>query len=228
MTIRWGALGLSLLMLVLFVMVLGFVIHATNLGWSGLTTDLTGISRLYSEIAPANLGIFAHMIAGAAITALAPLQLIPLVRRKWPAMHRRFGRIIGVAALLAGLGGLAYIALRGTVGGPHMSIAFAIYGALMIVAALQTIRHARARRFTLHQDWALRLFFLAIGSWLYRVHYGLWHLSTDGAGMHDDFTGPFDQVNLWAFYVPYLLILEVVLWRRGRGLFAPNARVVAP
>ncbi|MEL7114630.1 MAG: DUF2306 domain-containing protein [Pseudomonadota bacterium] len=215
---RLGRISLSIGMVFLAFLTLGFVAHATLLGWSGLTRDLSGVSRLWSDIAAANTGVFAHMIAGAVITLLAPLQLIPGLRAKLPAVHRASGRVIVLLALIAALGGLTYIALNGTIGGPHMSIAFAVYGGLMAVTALQAIRYARARNFDLHQEWALRLFFLAIGSWLYRVHYGLWDLATGGAGMQPDFRGPFDQVNLWAFYVPYLAALEWALWRQGRGL----------
>jgi hypothetical protein len=96
-----------------------------------------------------------------------------------------------------------------------MDIGFALYGLLLLLAALQTIRHARARRFALHQTWALRLFWLALASWLYRVHYGLWYLATDGLWSNPQFTGGFDLVQNFAFYLPYLLGVEVYLKRRS-------------
>lgn len=214
---RWPwtqAIGLSLLA----VLTLGFVLHALGLGLGGLAGRLPEPSRLMSEVTAANIAIFGHMMAGALITLAAPLQLIGAVRRRWPALHRWSGRVLVAAALLSALGGLAYIGLRGTIGGWDMSLSFAIYGALLAGSAVQVFRHARAARWVQHQDWALRFFFLAIGSWLYRVHYGLWELATGGVGTRANFSGAFDLVNIWAFYVPYLLVLEWVLWRRGRGL----------
>jgi hypothetical protein len=57
---------------------------------------------------------------------------------------------------------------------------------------------------------------LALSSWLYRVHYGLWFLVTGGLGSEPDFSGLFDRVQVFAFYLPYLLALEIWL-RRTRA-----------
>ena len=207
---------------------LWFVDHSLRLGISGFTQDLTETSRLYSEVISANLAIFGHMVLGAVITVLAPLQLVPVLRRALPKLHRWSGRVIVFAALGTALGGLVYMALRGTVGGPPMTLAFTIYGVLVAGCAIETLRAARARRWLDHRDWAVRLFFLCIASFLYRVHYGLWFTFTDGCCVQEDFLGAFDLVNIWAFYVPYLLIVEAVLARQGRGLFARRTGHVAP
>src|SRR3546814_7633804 len=57
-----------------------------------------------------------------------------------------------------------------------MDIGFAIYGALMILCAERAFTHARQRRFDAHRAWAIRLFALTVGSWLYRMEYALWYL----------------------------------------------------
>jgi len=214
--------ALTVFLLLLALATLEFVAYALQLGQDGLQGNAQS-SRLISEVAGANFGIFLHMITGAVITALAPLQLIPALRRRVPILHRWSGRVLVGLAVITSLGGLTYIALNGTIGGLHMSLAFAIYGLLMLVCAQQTYSHARAKNWATHRDWALRLFFLAIGSWLYRVHYAIWVPSTNSAGMTSDFTGWFDQINLWAFFVPYLLLLEIALRAQGRGFFARNA-----
>jgi uncharacterized membrane protein len=217
---RGRDLGLTALMVLVLLLGAAFVWHGLTLGLSGLTRDISATSQLQSDSTLANLGIFSHMITGALITALAPLQLVPGLRRRWPRLHRVTGRLIVGAALIAALGGLSYMALRGTVGGAPMTAAFTLYGLLVALCVVQTIRMARAGRFRAHRDWAVRLFFLCIASLLYRVHYGLWFMTTDGVAVQDDFRGAFDLFNIWAFYLPYLLIVELVLARRGRGLFA--------
>lgn len=224
---RLGAWALSALMLFVALCTLWFVDHATRLGVSGLTSDLSETSRLFSDNTSANAAIFSHMILGAIITLLAPLQLVPVLRRRFPALHRWSGRVIVLAALGTALGGLTYMTLRGTVGGTPMTLAFTIYGGLVAWTAIETIRAARARRWQDHQDWAVRLFFLCIASLLYRVHYGLWFTFAGEAAplyVQDDFRGTFDLINIWAFYVPYLLIVEAVLAARGRGLFARSTQ----
>lgn len=86
--------------------------------------------------------------------------------------------------------------------------------------------------------WALRLFALAIGSWLYRMEYGLWFMFTNAVGHQDDFRGWFDQLMAFFFFLPNLLIVEFILkankfsqknWVRGSltGVYLTAATLVA-
>ena len=95
-----------------------------------------------------------------------------------------------------------------------MNVGFGLYGALTVVAAFQAIRHARARRFDQHSAWAIRLFALAIGSWLYRMDYGFWRIVANGLGHTRSFDGPFDIVMVFFFYIPNLLVAEVFIRTR--------------
>jgi len=182
---------------------------------------------LYEPASPAaTVGIGVHFAAGGIILALGSIQLIGAIRARLPAVHRWIGRIYVSAAILAGLGGLAFIFVRGTIGGPVMSLGFGLYGVLTVLCAVQAFRYARARRFDAHRAWALRLFALAIGSWLYRMDYGFWLLLTGGAGHTDTFRGPFDQVMAFFFYVPNLLVVELLL-RSGRRNASLSGKVAA-
>lgn len=200
-------------LLLVILLVSPFVVYAAGFGQDGLRGTLDAPHYLFSGNAPANAGIFSHMLLGAAITLLVPLQLIRPLRQRLPALHRWTGRLVTLAAGITALGGLVYIGLRGTIGGAVMDAGFTLYGALMLLAAWQTYRHARARRITQHNAWALRLFWLVLGSWLYRVHYGLWYLATDGLWSTPAFTGAFDLVQNFAFYMPYLIGVEIYLQR---------------
>jgi hypothetical protein len=167
--------------------------------------------------AAATAGIGLHFAAGGLILALGGIQLIGAIRTRWPAVHRWIGRVYVTASLLAGLGGITFILTSGTIGGPVMSLGFGLYGVLTVLCAVQAFRHARARRFDVHRAWALRLFALAIGSWLYRMDYGFWLLFTGGAGHTGDFHGPFDQVMAFFFYIPNLLVVEMLLRSTRKG-----------
>lgn len=187
------------------------------------------LPNLYAASAPAaSAGIGAHFFAGAVLLLLGPIQLVGEIRAKAPAVHRWIGRVYAFAALAAGVGGLVFILVRGTVGGWMMSVAFATYGALMVVAAVQTVRHAMARRIEAHRGWAIRLFALAIGSWLYRICYGLFFaiMGADDPGHTDAFSGWFDYVMDWAFFVPPLIVAELFI-RARQGNASTAARVGA-
>jgi hypothetical protein len=180
---------------------------------------------LYDTKRPAaTVGIGVHFAMGGVILVLGSVQFIPRLRDRLPALHRWLGRVYVIAALLAGLGGLGFIVVKGTIGGPVMNLGFGLYGLLMIVAAIQTLRHAIARRLDTHRAWAVRLYALAIGSWLYRMDYGFWLLLTDGVGHTGNFRGAFDLVMAFFFYVPNLLVAELFIrWRRLA--LSPSARI---
>jgi len=208
----------TILLLVLALNTGWFVLYSGDLGLRGLLSEVPGeVSRVFLDAAVvANVGIALHMIAGAVLTFGAPLQTLPIVRRRWPGLHRRFGYVLFVLAIATGLGGFVYITLNSTIGGWWMSLWFAIYGAAMIWTAVNTIYFALAKDQRRHFAWAVRLVVLAVGSWIYRVHYGIWYAATGGIGSNDAFTGLFDQIQVFAFFVPYLLIAEFFLRRRNR------------
>lgn len=168
----------------------------------------------------ASIGIGLHLLAGVVLLLLGPVQLVAALRKRWPTLHRWSGRIYASAAMLAGAGGLAFIFAKGTIGGTQMDIAFAIYGLALMLAAGNAVRHARARRFDAHRAWAIRLFALVIGSWLYRIEYTGWRVFAGNLGHTATFDGPFDTAMLYFFFVPNLLLAEIFLRakREGAGL----------
>ncbi len=174
----------------------------------------------------ASIGIGLHLSAGAVLLLLGPIQLVGALRKRWPALHRWSGRVYASAAVLAGAGGLVFILAKGTIGGTPMDIAFAIYGLALILAAGNAVRHARARRFDAHRAWAIRLFALVVGSWLYRIEYTAWRVFAGGIGHTATFDGPFDTVMLYFFFVPNLLLAETFL-RARRARAAPALQAAA-
>jgi len=206
----------TFLLLVLGINTGWFVVYSGDLGLRGLTSEAPReVSRVFHDGGVlANAGIALHMIAGAVLTFGAPLQALPIVRRRWPGLHRRFGYVLFVLAVATGLGGLVYITLNGTVGGWWMSLWFTIYGVAMIWAASNTVYHAIAKDMRRHFAWAVRLVILAVGSWIYRMHYAIWYAATGGVASNEAFTGLFDQIQVAAFFVPYLLIAEIIVRRR--------------
>lgn len=167
----------------------------------------------------ANLGstgsIGLHFFTGALIMVLGGIQLAGAVRARWPRVHRWIGRIYIVLAVLTALGGLGFIVLQGTVGAGAMNVGFGLYGLLMMVASIQTIRYARAGVFRAHRAWAIRLFALVIASWLYRLEYGVSGL-LDVGGRTPDFRGWFDLVMNFFFYLPNLAVAELYLRAESR------------
>jgi hypothetical protein len=215
----WGSATLFGLYILAFYA--GALAEGEMVKWNG---NLAGLYQPGARAATAGIGL--HFAAGGVILVLGCIQLMGGVRRRWPAVHRWTGRVYVTASALAGVGGLTFILTNGTIGGTVMDVGFGLYGVLMVIAAVQAVRHARARRMELHRAWALRLFALAIGSWLFRMDYGFWLLLTGGAGHTATYGGPFDYVMDFFFYIPNLLLVEAFI-RARRTSAAPAMRVAA-
>ena len=195
-----------------------FAVHAVTRGLGAVSGDAEAQGRFAGNGGIGPLGLYLHMIFGGIISLLALLQWAGPVRRRWPLVHRLSGRLVAGLAALTAVGGLTYIALEGTIGGPQMSAGFTLYGVLMLVAAVQAPRLAMAGEYTRHRRWAVRLIVLCLASWLYRVHYGVFYAiqcPDDAAACvpwsTPEFSGLFDLIQNWAFYLPYLILAEIWL-----------------
>jgi len=186
-------------------------------------TAFAGVADRWDEALPelhdpavplAVLAIGAHFATGGILLLLGPIQLIGAIRRAVPALHRWLGRLYVASAGIAGLGGLGFIVSKGTIGGTVMNVGFGLYGLLMVLCATLAFTHARSGRMERHRAWAIRLFALTVGSWLYRMEYGFWFLTAGRVGHTDNFTGGFDMLMAFAFYLPNLAVAELFIRAR--------------
>ena len=204
-----------LLVAVFYLTLLPFLTHGFGMIWVGLSYDAARQSYLFADgQRVGNAAMMLHILTGTLLVALVPLQLLMALRQRFTRFHQLLGKGLITLALITGLAGMVYIPLRGTIGGPVMSAAFFLYGLCLFTAALMVARMALDGNRAGHWAWGLRLFWLALGSWLYRVHYTLWYLLTGGLWSEPDFSGPFDLVQNFAFFIPYLLAVQVWISRR--------------
>jgi hypothetical protein len=154
----------------------------------------------------ANLGIGLHFFMGTVLVLAWPILFSARIRVRHRAVHRWTGRVYVTAGFLAGVGGLSFIVARHNGGPAH--VAFALWGSVMMLSAVAAYVHARARRFDLHRAWAIRLFAMVLGSWLFDLEIRAWRDLTGGIGMTDSEDGPFDYAILYLFFVPNLVIAE--------------------
>lgn len=207
-TLRSG-LATAILLVVFYLTLLPFLLHGFGMIGIGLSLDAARQSYLFAGgNGVAKAAMMLHILTGSVLLALVPLQLIRAIRERFTRFHRALGAILIGLALITGLAGMAYIPLRGTIGGPVMSAAFFLYGLCLFTSALMLARMALSGNRAGHWAWGLRLFWMVLGSWLYRVHYTLWYLLTGGLGSEPDFSGPFDVLQNFAFFVPYLLAVQ--------------------
>lgn len=201
----------------------GLVIFASYIGISYGRAALGGPAGESSWVQGDWLGnslLSLHLVFALLLTAIGVSQLVPPIRRRAPAVHRTLGRVFMVGALLGSLSGFYLIWVRGTVGGLPMHLATSLNGALIIAFAWLAWQHARARRFTEHRRWALRLFIVVNGVWFFRVGLMLWLMIWQApVGFNPtSFTGPFVYALSFAQFLFPLAVLELYLRARGRSM----------
>ena len=162
-----------------------------------------------------NFAFGVHVVLAAVITASGLVQLLPVIRRRAPALHRWNGRVFVTLAVVMSLGGLWLVWGRGTYLTIPGAVSISLLGVLTLVAAATTVWHARARRIASHEAWALRLFLLCSGVWFQRVGYMAW-IILNGApvGIGPRMDGAFDIA--WGFgqFILPLTVLELYLLAR--------------
>jgi hypothetical protein len=170
----------------------------------------------------ANLGIGMHFVSGTVLVLAWPILLSGRIRARYRAVHRWTGRVYVTAGLLAGTGGLSFIFTHGAYS-QSASIAFGIWGAVMMLSAVMAYVHARAKRFDLHRAWAIRLFAMVLGSWLFDLEIRAWKDLAGGIGFgKGDTSGPLDYAMLYLFFVPNLLVAEFFIRNKHRRVLQPG------
>lgn len=170
----------------------------------------------------ANLGIGMHFVMGAILVLAWPILLSSRIRARHRKVHRWTGRVYVSAGLLAGIGGMSFILIHGAYN-PASSIAFGIWGTLMMICAVMAYVHARAKRFDRHRAWAIRLFAMVLGSWLFDLEFRAWNDLTGGLGIgKGSSSGPFDYAILYLFFLPNLLVAEFFIRNKHKQIALPR------
>lgn len=109
-----------------------------------------------------NLPLLIHVLGASAYYLLAAVQMIPGVRRKHPAWHRRAGRIAiltGVASALA----CTWITLAHPhVQGPMLYYARLVFGPMWMLCLILGYVSIRKGMYQAHRAWMIRAFAIAM------------------------------------------------------------------
>lgn len=161
-----------------------------------------------------NLGFISHVLLAAFVSLAGVLQLLPVIRRRFPAFHRWTGRAYMSVAVFLAVGGIILIWVRGTRMNDWAALGTTIDGLLILITAAFTLRFAIARQIDKHRRWAMRLFLVVNGVWFVRVAYMAWAIASGGAGMSRSLSGPADILIPYAAFLIPLTLLE--LYQRAR------------
>ncbi|HEX6833275.1 MAG TPA: DUF2306 domain-containing protein, partial [Rudaea sp.] len=155
--------------------------------------------------------VFVHLLGALVVLVSGAVQLLPLVRRRWPRVHRWNGRAYLAAAVTASMAGLYMVWITGSVGDLAQHLAITLNALLIFACAALALHAARARRFDVHRRWALRLFLVASGVWFFRIGLMLWIIVNRGPAGFDQetFSGPALTLLAFGQFVLPLAVAEI-------------------
>lgn len=157
-----------------------------------------------------NFMFISHALLAAVITLGGLLQLIPQIRARAPWFHRWTGRVFAVIAVFMAVGGLWLVWVRGTQLSLVSGVSVSINAVLILWFIVLAWRHARARRFDTHRQWAMRAFLAVNGVWFFRVGIMAWVLLNQGPRWMDrTLSGPADIGIVFGSYLIPLALLEM-------------------
>ncbi len=173
-----------------------------------------------------NLAIAAHVVLAVLIIGGGPLQLIPTLRQRLPALHRWNGRLYLLACYVTALGGAYLVWTRGVPGGPLAPWAITLDALLIMLFGAIALRFAMKRQIAAHRRWALRLFMVVSAVWFFRIGLMAWFMLTGGVGIDiETFTGPFITfIYFGQMFVP-LAFLELYFWAAKSPTLGPKLAV---
>lgn len=158
-----------------------------------------------------------HALLGGLVTLAAAWQLVPALRRRWPAIHRWNGRLFLVVAMISTGIGFWLVWVRGSQLGTGSNVSISLNGLLIVVFALLAWRSARRRDFIGHRQHALRAYLLVLGVWILRIGIILAGLVAAPLGVKIDYTGAiFIGVSFASWLLP-LLVLQLYLRAERSG-----------
>jgi uncharacterized membrane protein len=158
-----------------------------------------------------------HVAGAATALLIAPVNLLPVVRRRWPAVHRWLGRVYIVACLVGSAGGLPLA--FGSTAGPLTTVGLGTLSVLWAWTNVQGWRTAVARRFADHRAWMIRSFALTFAAVTFRVDLFLF----PALGMSQA-----DGYHLTCFHCWMFNLLIAELYLRGAFRRRPAERTPAP
>lgn len=152
-----------------------------------------------------------HVVPAGLFLALAPLQFLPPLRRRYVAVHRWSGRVLIVLAFVSASSAL-YFGLLMPFGGVSEAIAIAVFAGVFLVAIAGAYLAIRRGQVARHREWMLRAFAVAIGISTVRVVGAVLDVALTPAGLRAD------QVFVISIWTGWILTLGTAeSWIRYRN-----------
>ncbi|TDF37647.1 DUF2306 domain-containing protein [Alteromonadaceae bacterium M269] len=173
-----------------------------------------------------NFAMLAHIIPAALLSMGGVIQIMPYVRKNYPAFHRWNGRLFLTLGLIGAVTGLYLTWGRGSRLSDIGAYGISLNGVLILVVSLLAWRYAMLKKFDLHKRFAVHAFILINGVWTFRLYLMSWFMINQGAnGNNSTLDGPADLFFSYACYALPMLVAELYFWAKRQKSKVKKAAV---
>ncbi|MDQ0465400.1 hypothetical protein QO010_003187 [Caulobacter ginsengisoli] len=195
------------------------VLLTAQVAWSAAARYLVGSEtppQVIVENTFASPVLVIHVAASIVALAIAPLQFVAAIRRRWPGFHRLNGRLYLLACAIGAPAG--FVLAFGVTAGPVAGLGFSIPAVLWPLFTWLGWRAAVERRFGDHRAWMLRSYAVLAGAITLRLM-----LPFSGLVLGIDFF-PAYRVISWLSWSANLVLAEAYIrFRRAPAVtYAPS------
>lgn len=186
---------------------------------------LADVDRFERKFAQRRGTVLWHVVPGGLFLLFAPLQFVRRIRQRHIALHRRSGRALLLLAF-ASVPSALYFGFIEPAGGRAESLVIGLFGMLFVVALARAWLAIRAKRVSLHREWMIRAFAVALGISMVRVYAAPLDVLLTA---RDVSSGAIFVISLWCGFGTTSLLAEYWILHtrpRARAALAP-ANVLA-
>jgi hypothetical protein len=163
-----------------------------------------------------NAAFGAHALGAGLVAFGGALQLIPMVRRKWPVFHRWNGRVFLFTVTALSLSGF-YLTFTRRPPDSFDDWATTVNGVLILSFAALAFSFALKRNIAVHQRWAMRLYLVANAQWFTRVGVFGYFVISMAVGHEPSFRDWFVTFWTWGCFLVPLAVLQLYFFAQDRG-----------
>lgn len=162
-----------------------------------------------------------HVLLAALINFAGLSQMVPVLRKRWPQLHRWNGRFFLSAGLVGASSGLYLAWLSDARMSNTGAIGITFNGLLILLCTPLAWFYARQRNWRMHRRFAVHAFMLVSGVWFFRLALMAWFILNQGPrGNSDQLDGPADIALSFACYLLPMALAELYFWAEGKTRWA--------
>jgi uncharacterized membrane protein len=215
---------------------LDYVVPTLLLGLSIIPT-IGGIARLMSvagdtavtadnaRFLQAPTAVVIHALSATLFSLLGAFQFTRGFRLRWPAWHRRAGKVLALAGITTGLTGLwmtVRYAIPLELQGPFLYGVRLAVGSALVLSIVIAWRSILQRQVIRHEAWMIRAYALGQGAGTQAVVLLPWMIATGESG------GPTRDLLMTVAWLINVAVAEAIIRRKSARRDAGDGRQTAP